>query len=152
MHRCRDVGHWLSQPKDEVGLPCPIARSTHTLHFHRVARLADAGCVEQHHRIASEIEVHPNGKFVYGSNRGHDSIAVYSRDAATGKLTFVQHAPCGGKVPRHFAIDPSGKWMLIGHQDSNTISVLALDPEKGTLGEPTGTVSAPKPICLLFAK
>jgi 6-phosphogluconolactonase len=100
----------------------------------------------------AEVEVHPNGKFVYGSNRGHDSIAVYSRDTATGKLTFVQHAPCGGKVPRHFTIDPSGKWMLIGHQDSNTISVLALDAESGKLGEPTGTVSTPKPICILFTK
>jgi len=100
----------------------------------------------------AEIEVHPNGKFVYGSNRGHDTIAVYSRDTATGKLTFVQFAPCGGKAPRHFKIDPSGKWMLIGHQDSNTISVLALDPEKGTLGEPSAPVSTPKPICILFAK
>lgn len=100
----------------------------------------------------AEVEVHPNGKFVYGSNRGHDSIAVYARDPETGKLTFVHHAPVGGKTPRHFKIDPSGKWMLIGHQDSNTISVLALDPETGKLGEPQGTVSAPKPICLLFGK
>lgn len=100
----------------------------------------------------SEIEVHPNGKFVYGSNRGHDSIAVYSRDTETGKLTLVQHAPCGGKTPRHFKIDPSGKWMLIGHQDSNTISVLPLDVATGKLGEPGSTVSAPKPICLLFGK
>ncbi len=100
----------------------------------------------------SEIEVHPSGKFVYGSNRGHDSIAVYARDTETGKLTFVQHAPCGGKTPRHFKIDPSGKWMLIGHQDSDTISVLPLDTATGKLGEPAGTVSAPKPICLLFGK
>lgn len=100
----------------------------------------------------SEIEVHPNGKFVYGSNRGDDSIVVYARDSETGKLTYVQHAPCGGKIPRHFKIDPSGKWMLVGHQDSNTISTLPLDPETGKLGEPVSTVSAPKPICLLFAK
>jgi len=57
-----------------------------------------------------------------------------------------------GKAPRHFKIDPSGKWMLIGHQDSNTISVLAIDSEKGTLGEPSAPVSTPKPICILFAK
>lgn len=100
----------------------------------------------------AEVEVHPNGKFVYGSNRGHDSIVVYARDPESGKLTFVHHAPCGGKTPRHFKIDPSGKWMLVGHQGSDTISVLSLDPETGKLGEPSSTVSAPKPICLLFGK
>jgi len=98
----------------------------------------------------AEIEVHPNGKFVYGSNRGHDSIVVYERDPETGKLTFLQHAPCGGKTPRHFAIDPSGKWLLCGHQDSDTISILSLDPETGLLGKPENTVTAPRPICLLF--
>lgn len=98
----------------------------------------------------SEIEVHPNGKFVYGSNRGHDSIVVYRRDPKTGRLTFVQHAPCGGKTPRHFKIDPSGKWLICGHQDSDTLAVLSLDPDTGKLGEPKNSVSAPKPICILF--
>lgn len=100
----------------------------------------------------SEIEVHPNGKFVYGSNRGHNSIVVYARDPKTGTLTFVQHAPCGGKTPRHFKIDPTGKWLLCAHQDSNTISVLKLDPETGKLGEPGKTVSSPSPICILFTR
>ncbi len=98
----------------------------------------------------AEIEVHPNGGFVYGSNRGHDSIVVYKRDAKTGKLTFLQHAPCGGKTPRHFKIDPSGKWLICAHQNSDTISVLSLDPATGLLGEPKSTVSAPKPNCILF--
>lgn len=98
----------------------------------------------------AEIEVHPNGGFVYASNRGHDSIAVFKRDPESGKLTFLQHAPCGGKTPRHFAIDPTGKWLLCGHQDSDTISILSLDPETGLLGEPKNTVGTPKPICLLF--
>ena len=98
----------------------------------------------------AEIEVHPGGGFVYGSNRGHDSIVVYKRDKETGKLTFVQHAPCGGKAPRHFKIDPSGKWLICGHQDSNTISVLPIDQGTGELGEPQSTVKAPTPICILF--
>ena len=98
----------------------------------------------------AEIEVHPNGDFVYGSNRGHDSIVVYKRDPKTGKLTFLQHAPCGGKTPRHFKIHSSGKWLICGHQNSDTISVLSLDPTTGLLGEPKSTVSAPKPICILF--
>ena len=98
----------------------------------------------------AEIEVHPNEKFVYGSNRGHNSIVVYQRDTRSGELKFLQHAPCGGKVPRHFKIDPTGKWLLCAHQDSNTISVLPLDPEAGLLGAPVTTVSSPSPICLLF--
>jgi len=98
----------------------------------------------------AEIEVHANGNFVYGSNRGHDSIVVYKRDPKSGKLTLVQHAPCGGKAPRHFKIDPSGKWLLCAHQNSDTISVLSLDPATGLLGEPKSTVRAPKPICILF--
>jgi 6-phosphogluconolactonase len=98
----------------------------------------------------AEIEVHPNGNFVYGSNRGHDSIVVYKRDPETGKLTFLQHAPCGGKTPRHFKIDPSGKWLICAHQNSDTISVLSLDPETGILGKPSTPVSAPKPNCILF--
>ena len=98
----------------------------------------------------AEIEVHPGGKFVYGSNRGHDSIVVYQRDAMTGELKFLQHAPCGGKIPRHFKIDPTGKWLLCGHQETNSISVLPLDPATGLLGAPVCTVKSPSPICLLF--
>jgi len=98
----------------------------------------------------AEIEVHANGNFVYGSNRGHDSIVVYKREPVTSKLTLVQHAPCGGKTPRHFKIDPSGKWLLCAHQNSDTISVLSLDPATGLLGEPKSTVRAPKPICIQF--
>lgn len=99
---------------------------------------------------AAEVEVHPNGRFVYVSNRGHDSIAVYQRDEKTGGLTLLQHAPCGGKTPRHFKIDPTGKWLLCAHQDSSTISVLTLDPASGLLGPAGGTVSSPSPICLRF--
>lgn len=98
----------------------------------------------------SEIEVHASGKFLYGSNRGHDSISVYQRDLKTGGISLVQTAPCGGKTPRHFKIDPSGKWLLCAHQDSNTISVLAIDQETGKLGPASGTIAAPSPICLLF--
>lgn len=100
----------------------------------------------------SEIEVHSNGLFVYGSNRGHDSIVVYARDPETGKLTLIQHAPCGGKAPRHFKIDPTGNWLICGHQDSNTISVLSLDPATGMLGEPQSTLETPSPICILFSR
>jgi len=98
----------------------------------------------------AEIEISPDGSFVYASNRGHDSIAVFRRDVASGALTLMQDAPCGGKAPRHFKIAPGGKWLLCAHQESNTISVLPLDPHNGTLGAPTTTVPCPRPICLLF--
>jgi len=98
----------------------------------------------------AEIEVHLSGKFVYASNRGHNSIAVFQRDQETGKLAFLQHAPCGGAIPRHFKIHPSGKWLLCAHQKDNTISVLPLDQETGLLGAPQSTVKAPAPNCLLF--
>jgi 6-phosphogluconolactonase len=100
----------------------------------------------------AEIEVSADGRFVYGSNRGHDSIVVFARDAQSGKLALVQHAPCGGKTPRHFKISPDGKWLLCGHQGSNTISVLPRDPASGKLGEAKQTVSSPSPICILFAR
>lgn len=100
----------------------------------------------------AEVEVSADGRFVYGSNRGHDSIAVFARGAQNGKLTLVQHASCGGKTPRHFKISPDGKWLLCGHQGSNTISVLPRDPETGKLGEAKQTVSSPSPICILFAR
>ena len=98
----------------------------------------------------SEIEIDPKGKFVYASNRGHDSIAVFQRDPESGKLTLLQHAPCGGAIPRHFKIDPTGKWLLCGHQQDNTISVLPINQETGLLGAPQSTVKVPAPICLLF--
>jgi len=100
----------------------------------------------------AEIEIHPNGRFVYASNRGHDSLTVYQRDMQTGALKFLQHAPCGGKTPRHFKIDPSGRWLLCAHQNSDTISVLALDPATGLLGEASSTVKVPCPTCLLFVR
>jgi 6-phosphogluconolactonase len=100
----------------------------------------------------AEIQVHPNGKFVYASNRGHDSIAVFARDAATGRLAPVEVAPCGGKVPRHFTLSPDGKWLLCAHQDSNTLAALPLDPASGKLGAPKATTAAPNPICILFLR
>lgn len=100
----------------------------------------------------AEVEVSADGRFVYASNRGHDSIAVFSRDAESGALRCLQYAACGGKTPRHFEIAPGGKWLLCGHMDSHTISVLPRDPESGKLGAACCTVNAPSPICILFAR
>lgn len=98
----------------------------------------------------AEIEVSSDGRFVYASNRGHDSIAVFRRDPASGQLNHLQHAPCGGRTPRHFKIAPGGKWLLCAHLESHTISVLPLNPATGMLSSPSTTVSSPSPICLVF--
>jgi 6-phosphogluconolactonase len=97
----------------------------------------------------AEIAVSPDGRFLYGSNRGHDSVAVFSVDAASGRLTPVGHVPTGGRTPRHFAIDPTGRWLLAANQRSDTVTVFRLDPGSG-LPSPVGDpVRVPKPVCLL---
>ena len=98
----------------------------------------------------AEVVVHPSGKFVYGSNRGHNSISVYSVDEATGKLTYVQNQAEGIKTPRNFNIDPTGKFMLVANQDGDSIIVFKIDQADGKL-TPTGiSVEVPKPVCVKF--
>jgi 6-phosphogluconolactonase len=97
----------------------------------------------------AEVAVSPDGRFVYGSNRGHDTLAIFSRDAATGRLTPVGHVPVGGRTPRHFTFDPSGQTILAAHQGSDTISVFRVDPRSGQLSPVGGTLSVGKPVCLL---
>jgi 6-phosphogluconolactonase len=99
---------------------------------------------------SAEIELSRDGRFVYASNRGPDSIAVFQRDAADGRLTRLQLIPCGGKAPRHFTISSCGKWLLCGHHESDTIAVFRIDGESGKLDDAGATVPAPRPICILF--
>ncbi len=100
---------------------------------------------------AAEVRVHPNGRWLYGSNRGHGSIAVFAVDPVDGALVLAAIEPCGGHWPRHFAIAPGGDWLLAAHERSDTLAVFALDPAGGRLtpvGEP---VRVPAPVCVLFA-
>ena len=97
----------------------------------------------------AEIELHPDGKFLYASNRGHDSIAVFA--VAGGKLTLIQNAPSGGKTPRFFCLDPTGRFLLACNQDTGNISVLAVDPATGRLTPTEHGAEVPKPVCLVFA-
>jgi len=98
----------------------------------------------------AEIKVHPSGKFLFASNRGHDSIAVFSIDSHTGALTLVDHFPTQGKTPRNFEIDPTGKLLLVANQDTNNIVVFRIDPNDGRL-TPTGqNLHVPSPVCLKF--
>jgi 6-phosphogluconolactonase len=97
----------------------------------------------------AEVAVSPDGRFVYGSNRGDDSLAVFAVDPATGKLTAKGHVPVGGKDPRHFSIDPSGRFILAGHQGSGTIGVLRLDAATGMPSLVGTPVKVDKAVCLL---
>jgi 6-phosphogluconolactonase len=98
----------------------------------------------------AEIAVHPTGRFVYASNRGHDSIAVFSVDARTGRLTLLANTPTGGRTPRNFAVDPSGRWLLAANQRSDNIVTFAIDATKGTLTRTGDAVSVPRPVCIAF--
>lgn len=101
----------------------------------------------------AEIRVHPNGKFVYGSNRGHDSIAVYGIDPATGRLTGkpVEIVPTGGRNPRNFALSPDGRWLVCGHQDTEFVTVFRVDPDTGRLARTQHSARVPSAVCVLFA-
>jgi 6-phosphogluconolactonase len=97
----------------------------------------------------AEIEVSPDGRFVYGSNRGHDSLAVFSVDAATGKLAPAGHVPIGGSWPRHFKIESSGRVLIAAHQRGATVGFFRLDAKTGqpsALGTP---VAIDRPACVL---
>lgn len=98
----------------------------------------------------AEVRIHPTGRFLYGSNRGHDSIAVYRIDQGSGKLTFVEHETADIKTPRNFNIDPTGGFCLVANQDGDSVAVFRIDQETGAL-EPTGNkIAVASPVCIRF--
>ena len=96
----------------------------------------------------AEVQVHPSGRFLYGSNRGHDSIAVFAIDQATGQLTAIQHQSTQGKTPRNFGIDPTGRFLLAANMDSNAIVVFRIDSATGVLTAAGHQVDVPIPVCV----
>ena len=105
---------------------------------------------QQEGQSTAEMYVHPNGKFLYGSNRGHNTIVVYTIHPQTGKLTYVENQDTGGSTPRSFGVVPTGDFLLALNQASSTIVVFRIDPETGAL-EPTGEeVSCPTPVAAAF--
>jgi 6-phosphogluconolactonase len=100
----------------------------------------------------AEIEVHPSGNFVYGSNRGHDTLAVFAIDATSGKLKLVEHVSTNGKIPRSFGIDPTGHWLLAANQNSDNVVAFAIDAKTGKL-LPTGQeLQVGAPVCVKFVE
>lgn len=95
----------------------------------------------------AEVRVHPGGRFLYGSNRGHDSLALFRIDGETGRLTALGHQPTFGKWPRNFTFDPSGEWVIVGNQNTNNIRFFRLHTETGALTPAGRELSCPVPIC-----
>ena len=103
-------------------------------------------------KSTAECLVHSRGKFLYVSNRGHETITAYTIDQETGLLTYVENEPTGGKEPRNFFIDPSGKWLLAENQNSDTVYVFSIDQQTGAL-KPTGDfVTVGRPVCIRMVK
>jgi 6-phosphogluconolactonase len=100
---------------------------------------------------SADIHVSPNGRFLYCSNRGHDSIAAFKIGPGNGGLSFIAHESTGGKTPRNFAIDPTGAFLLVANQNSDSIVTFRLDQNTGRLRSTGHVVEVPSPVCLKFA-
>jgi 6-phosphogluconolactonase len=96
----------------------------------------------------AEVQVSPSGRFLYGSNRGHDSIVAYAIDPLEGTLSCIGHFGTQGRTPRHFSICPDGRFLLVANQDTDNIVVFRLDPGSGTLAETSHRVKVPTPVCI----
>lgn len=97
----------------------------------------------------AEVRVHPSGRFLYGSNRGHDSIALFTLDSG-GVPTFVETFPSGGAWPRNFNIDPSGRWLLAANQNSGNVVVYSIDPKSGRLSDTGNKIELNGAVCIRF--
>jgi 6-phosphogluconolactonase len=100
----------------------------------------------------AQIAVSPDGRFVYGSNRGHDSIAIWAVEQATGELRPVGHEATRGKTPRNFSLDPTGSWLLVANQDSGAIIPFRRDPDSGRLTATEPVTHTPSPVAILFSE
>ena len=100
----------------------------------------------------AEIRVHPGGRFLYGSNRGHDSIAVYSIAPASGTLALVEHESTRGRTPRNFTIDPTGQWLIAANQGTDTLAVFRINTKDGSLTATGGLTALGSPVAIVFAR
>jgi 6-phosphogluconolactonase len=109
-----------------------------------------SGYFEESH--CAGVQLTPDGRYLYGSNRGHDSLVVYSVDESTGRLSFVGHHSCLGVTPRDFAIDPSGRFLLVANQNSDAVIVFRIDPRSGELTDAGQRAEIGTPMCVKFAR
>jgi len=98
----------------------------------------------------AEVEAHPAGKFLYGSNRGHDTIVAFGIDETTGKLTRIENVSTQGRTPRSFGIDPTGQFLLVANQDSDNVVVFRIDQKTGHLTATGNSIQVGTPVCVKF--
>ncbi|HEY2415327.1 MAG TPA: lactonase family protein [Pirellulaceae bacterium] len=98
----------------------------------------------------AEIQVHPSGKFVYCSNRGHDSLAIFTVDEKTGQLTAAGHQKTLGRTPRNFGIDPTGRYLVACNQNTDNVAVFQVDSATGKLSQVGDLINVPAPVCVKF--
>ena len=110
-----------------------------------VSTLPDGVTAENH---CSDVQIHSSGRFVYGANRGHDSIAAFSLNERTGDLAPIGHRACGGQTPRHLALDPAGRHLVVANQDSDALSVFAI--EDGRPAHLLHQIPVGSPMCIKF--
>lgn len=123
------------------------ARSGRLEELHTVPTLPEGFAGEN---TTAEVRVHPNGRFLYGSNRGHDSIAVFAVDPKTGLLSARGQVPSGGKTPRNFNLDPSGRYLFAANQNSNNVVLFRVDPKTGQPAPAGRELKVPTPVCVRF--
>lgn len=115
--------------------------------------LSEATKAKETHNSGAEVLMHPSGRFVYFSNRGHDTVTVFRVDPATGASQVIQVQPVRGAFPRNINLAPGAEWLLAAGADSNTVSVHKVDPQSGELTYQTkGVINVPAPICIVFVK
>jgi 6-phosphogluconolactonase len=101
------------------------------------------------HNDCADIHMHPSGRFLYASNRGHDSLGVFKVDAR-GRLTLLENVATGGRTPRNFALAPDGRFLYAENQDSGTVVTFAVDPASGRLTATGQVLEVPAPVCMVF--
>jgi 6-phosphogluconolactonase (cycloisomerase 2 family) len=101
---------------------------------------------------AAELAISRDGRFLYTSNRGENTLVVFSADRRTGLLTQVQRIPCAGLIPWSFSLHPGGRWLFVANQASNTVNLFRVDPRSGQLTDTGASVPVPKPDCITFSR
>ncbi len=115
-----------------------------------IPTVAKSELAKEQFTSAAEICVHPSGKFIYASNRGHDTVTAFSVDESNGELTTIELEPIRGATPRNINLNPAGQWLLAAGQDSHTLSCFKINPTSGQLTYNQSVIQTPAPICVLF--
>jgi 6-phosphogluconolactonase len=115
-----------------------------------IETLSEAVKAKEAFNSASEIRVHPSGRFVYSANRGHDSITAFRVDPDSGKLSLIEVEPIHGAWPRNFNLDPTGRWLLAAGKNTNSVTIFRVDQKTGELQFTRDAVYVPQSICVLF--